>query len=338
MTRSRSGEGASVGVTSADVARRAGLSRATVSYVLNNTEGKTISPETRETVLRVARELGYHPNALARSLKRGRSNTVLLPLRGLAPNHLLGDLFTTCTEALSPHGLSLVLDLSFHRDPMQQATAWSDLAPAAILDLVLPHDDAALAEIKRREILVLSPSTDGETSWESTADRFAREQRLLQVDYLIKQGHRRAWWVIPESMRSDIDPRVTDRLQRDVAAAAAAGDLDLSIRHVELEGVAAAVAKWNDLPSAVMAHNDVFAVAVVAALQSSGLDVPGDVAVIGADDDVVGRAISPRITTVGGNFAGFARAVSDAVVTALDGGEVPPLPAPSPTLWVRESA
>lgn len=325
-------------VTSSDVAREAGLSRATVSYVLNNTEGKTISPETRETVLRVARELGYHPNALARSLKRGRSNTVLLPLRGLAPNHLLGDLFTTCTEALSPHGLSLVIDLSFHQDPLQQAMAWAELAPAAVLDLVLAHDDPALAELKRRNVLVLSPSTDGETSWESTADRFAREQRLLQVSHLVKQGHRRAWWVIPESLRSEFDPRVTDRLLADVTAAAHAGGLDLEIRHVELEGVAGAVAKWSDMPSAVMAHNDVFAVAVVAALQARRVDVPGEVAVIGADDDVVGRAISPRITTVGGNFAGFARAVSEAVVTALDGGEVPVLPAPAPTLWVRESA
>ena len=123
------------------------MSRATVSYVLNDRPGKSLSPETRATVRRIARELSYQPNALAQSLKRGRSNTVLFPMPGIAMNHVLTSLFTACTDALSPRGLSLVLDISRHDDPAAQAEAWAGLAPAAVLDMVLHHDDPALQRL-----------------------------------------------------------------------------------------------------------------------------------------------------------------------------------------------
>src|SRR3954447_23105442 len=148
--------GGFVSVTSADVARAAGVSRATVSYVLNDAPGRALSPETRATVLRVATELGYQPNALARSLKRGRSNTVLLPLPGTPMNSVLSSLFSACTVALAPRGLSLVLDVSEHDDPDAQADAWAGLAPAAVLDLVLHHDDPALRLLRSRGVPVLS--------------------------------------------------------------------------------------------------------------------------------------------------------------------------------------
>src|SRR5689334_12164905 len=117
------GLGGFVSVTSADVARAAGVSRANVGYGLNDAPGRVLSPETRETVLRVARELGYRPSALARSLKRGRSNTVLFPQLRIPPNHLLSSLLDACTDALAPRGLALVRDFSVHEDPVAQADA-----------------------------------------------------------------------------------------------------------------------------------------------------------------------------------------------------------------------
>ena len=63
--------------THADVARLASVSTATVSYVLNKSEGPRISPRTREAVYRAAEKLGYRPNAAARNLARGKSGVVL---------------------------------------------------------------------------------------------------------------------------------------------------------------------------------------------------------------------------------------------------------------------
>src|SRR4051794_8763424 len=206
--------------TSADVARAAGVSRATVSYVLNDAPGRSLSPETRATLLRVARELGYQPNPLAQSLQRGRSNTVLLPLAGTAMNSVLSALFSACTTALAPRGLSLVLDMSEHDDPVAQADAWAGLAPAAVLDLVLHHDDAALSRLRSRGVPVLSAAQAGETAWESSGDLFAREQRLAQVRHLAHRGHRRIRWVVPRTMPSLVDPRTTRRLLAELHAAA----------------------------------------------------------------------------------------------------------------------
>ena len=66
-------------VTSADVARLAGVSRATVSFVLNNTQTHRVSDATRTKVLAAADALGYVPHAAARSLRAGRNNLVLIP-------------------------------------------------------------------------------------------------------------------------------------------------------------------------------------------------------------------------------------------------------------------
>ena len=65
------------GVTSADVARESGVSRTTVSYVLNGTPGTSISDATRQRVLEAAARLGYAPSAAARTLRSGRSDLVL---------------------------------------------------------------------------------------------------------------------------------------------------------------------------------------------------------------------------------------------------------------------
>ena len=83
-------------VTSHDVARRAGVSRTTVSMVLNRSDAVTLSAETRERVMRAAAELGYRPNSAARMLVRGNTETIgvvlsdhsILPIYGFVPQLL----------------------------------------------------------------------------------------------------------------------------------------------------------------------------------------------------------------------------------------------------------
>ena len=323
-------------VTSADVARAAGVSRATVSYVLNDAPGRVLSPETRETVLRVARELGYQPSALGRSLKRGRSNTVLFPLQGMATNHVLESLVRACTDALAPRGLSLVQDRTTFADPIAQAEAWAGLAPAAVLDLVLHHDDAALASLRARGIPVLSPAAPAENAWESHGDVFAREQRLLQVRYLAERGHRVVRVVMPRTL--PVDPRTEERLLAELRRAASAAGVRLELARMDLQEVAGAVAAWDSLPDAVAAHNDGYAIAVLTALQARGVRVPGDVAVVGADDEPLASVVTPALTTIAGDFSAFAAAVADGVEAVLAGRPGAPLPVPGHHLVVRDSA
>src|ERR1700755_2909875 len=93
-------------ITSADVARLAGVSRATVSYVLNDTPHQTISAGTRPRVLNPPTRLGYAPSAAARTLRTGRSDVVLC----LLPDWPIGDeggaLLTHLSSAFARRGLT----------------------------------------------------------------------------------------------------------------------------------------------------------------------------------------------------------------------------------------
>jgi DNA-binding LacI/PurR family transcriptional regulator len=307
-----------------------------VSYVLNDAPGRTVSFETRETVLRIARELGYQPNALARSLKRGRSNTVLFPLLRVEMNHVLSSLIDACTSALAPRGLSLVSDVSHHEDPAAQAATWAEFAPAAVLDLNLHHDDEALVLLRARGVPILSAALPQQKPWESSGDIFARRQRLEQLRYLISRGHRRIRWVLPGQL--PVDPRTERQLFAEAGSLASANDARLEIERLELDAIGAAVAAWTDLPDAVAAHNDSHAIAVVTALLHRGARVPDDVAVIGADDEPLGRVVTPALTTVAGDFADFAVAVADAVEAILDQRPAASLPVPPLRLVERASA
>ena len=106
--------------------------------------------------MRAAGDLGYRPNVLARSLKRGRSDSILFPLPGLQMIHPLTTLVDACSAALAPLGLSLVRDFSRYDDPAEQLDAWARLAPAAVLDVVLRHDDPVLPGLRASGIPVLS--------------------------------------------------------------------------------------------------------------------------------------------------------------------------------------
>lgn len=323
-------------VTMAQVAKAAGVSRATVSYVLNDAPGRALSPQTRESVLRVARELGYQPNALARSLQRGRSNTVLFPLPGLAPNHVLTMLVEACTAALAPRGLTLVHDSSVFDDPAAQAEAWAQVAPAALLDLTLHHDDPALTLLRQRGVPVLSAALPGERAWESSGDVFAREQRYEAMRYLLSRGHRRIRCVLPPFL--PLDPRAEKHWLGEARGLVTAAGGELEICRTELDEVAAAVAAWDELPDAIAAHNDSWAIAVMTALQHRGVRVPDDVAVMGADDEPLAAVVTPALTTIAGDFTAYADAVADAVEAVLEGRQAEALPVPGRRLVVRASA
>lgn len=321
-------------VTSFDVAKAAGVSRATVSIVLNDAPGR-VGAATRETVLRVARELGYQPSALGRSLRRGRSNTVLFPLPGVEMNHAVAMVLDACTQALAPRGLSLVRDTSVHADPAARVDAWAELAPAAVLDLALHRDDPALAELRARGIPVLSAALPDVKPWESSGDVFAREQRMVQLEHLLATGRRRIRCVFPRVL--PVDPRTERSLFADARTLVASAGGSLSLERLDLVEIGAAVAGWTRLPDAVAAHNDTWAVAVMTALQHRGQRIPDDVAVIGADDEPLGRAVSPTLTTVSGEYAAFATGIADAVEAVLSGKPAKALPVPDVRLHHRGS-
>lgn len=321
------------------MAARAGVSRATVSYVLNGTANQTISPRTAKAVLKAAEDLGYRPNPFAQSLKRGRGGTVLLPLPE-APNVIvLAAGIDACAAALAELGLTLVTDVTQYESTASRTDAWMRLHPAAVIDMFLPTGDPGVEPLREAGIAVLT-STAAPVADGSAADTIAHEARQTQLEYLLDKGHRRILVAGPAARNA-----AHERHRRSWAAAAGkAVGATVTAQRAQLtrRGVEAVADGWcnsTERPDAIAAFNDDFAIALLSAFAVRGVRVPDDVAVIGVDDIPLAAACTPSLTTMTCDFTSWGRAVANLVQGALAGdADLLLLPPLDMRVVVRQSA
>lgn len=314
------GTGATRRVTSADVARLAGVSRATVSYVLNDTPHQTISAGTRGRVLDAAASLGYAPSAAARALRTGRSDVVLCLLPDWPIGPEVGHLLASLSTALARHGLTFVAHPGSREDrPISEI--WKAITPAAVLAFTGFSDEEIGAMRSAGVALVVALLGRNRRELEVPQHKVGR----LQAEHLIGSGHTRLGYAFPDDDRVRIfaEPRLAGTR----AACAAAGLAAPLVRTVPLEaaGASAAVREWAAAGvSAVCAYNDEVAMAVLAGLRLDGLTAPAGLAVIGVDDIPAARLADPPLTTVTTDQAAVARHLAISVVAAIHGRPEPP--------------
>lgn len=305
--------------TSADVARLAGVSRATVSFVLNNTPSQSISATTREAVHRAAQELGYVPSAHATALRRGGSRLVLV----LVPNWASGPTIMRYLELmasyLAEHGLLTVTHVETAAPLRELLTA---IQPAAVVSLVpLSQEDSAL--LARAAIVeVHGYIADFPGKLDSVT---LNQQRMgqAQARYLVGLGVTRLAYIYGPDTGHPLRPAgridgartvVTElRDQHDQRVRFEAIGYDTE---EDLDGIVAAWAGSSDRVG-VCAFDDDTALRILAALRRHGVDVPGKVAVVGMDDIPAGQFSEPPLTTVRPNLEYQSRAVAHATLTAL---------------------
>ena len=129
-------------VTTADVARASGFSRATVSYVLNDVPGRGISETTRDLVLETARRLGHVPHGPARSLRLGRSDIVLALVHDYAIGYVADHIIAALDRALRDRGLLLMVH-RFDEKARSLSELWGLVAP----DLIVSMGGMAVPEL-----------------------------------------------------------------------------------------------------------------------------------------------------------------------------------------------
>lgn len=147
--------------TSADVARLAGVSRATVSYVLNNTSAVRISEPTRRRVHEAAKELGYVPHAAARSLRAGHSRLVLMPTPNVPIGPLYSQFINEIQWALSRLDYTVVQHGGFGLRGDDAARAWAELRPVAVIVPGVGIGPQGVAVLKRsgaKAVVTLTPN------------------------------------------------------------------------------------------------------------------------------------------------------------------------------------
>jgi DNA-binding LacI/PurR family transcriptional regulator len=322
-------------VTSADIARAAGVSRTTVSYVLNDTPGVSVSGATRERVRAVADRLGYAPSAAARALRRGRSDLVVAVLPDWPVGPVVDDLLDHLTDVLASRGLFVLVH--HHRDSRDLADLWRAVSPLAVVGLA-PFTPADASAMTRAGIQVVGSVEPGGEPGTGDFDASQRGIGALQARHLAGAGHPRLAYATTD------DPRLGR-----FAAARLAGFREAcatlglpSPRPVAVPvGVpaTAAVRAWSGAGvTAVAAYNDDVALAVLAGAREAGLAVPSALAVVGVDDSPAARVAAPPLTTVAQPVDRQAEHLAAEVLAALDGRDTPPWPSDGARVVVRGSA
>jgi DNA-binding LacI/PurR family transcriptional regulator len=301
-------------VTSADIARASGVSRATVSYVLNDAPGKVVSASTRELVLKTARELGHYPFAPARSLRLGRSNIVLAIVRDFSLGYTADKILERLDVELAAHGY-LVLAHRYDAKVRPLQELWGLVSPAVIV---------AMGNLSVPDQIVI----------EDSPAMLMRVQGLLpnhkagemQVEYLYGKGHRVIGYAFPSSEARALTAHERYDGARDACARLGIPEPVLcEIDTNDTDTVFQALDVWQAPGSeitAICAHNDEIAIMIDAALASRGSRSGEGLALIGMDNIPTARI---ALTTIAINTESLADHVAQHVIALLEDRDPPPV-------------
>jgi DNA-binding LacI/PurR family transcriptional regulator len=302
-------------IISQDVAKRAGVSRTTVSFVLNGVKEANISEETRERVLAAAAELGYVPDATAQALATGRSRTIGLVFTRSNPYANVGSTHIQIIEGLMgvvrQFGVRLLIDSLGHAET---ADSYLDLARTKRIDGLilfdLRADDQALYDLVHDDFpVVLLGRLPGVNVCSVEFDNRAGAQAA--VEHLLAQGHTRIGLIAHGPLAFT---GVTERAlgYQDALATAGIAFDDTLVRYGDFgpdSGFAAAMSLLAApvAPTALFVTSDVVAYGVLAALHERGIAIPDAMAVVGFDDQPLARFLTPPLTTVRISFEDMGR-------------------------------
>ncbi|UGQ12345.1 LacI family transcriptional regulator [Yinghuangia sp. ASG 101] len=298
-------------ITSKDVARAAGVSQTTVSFVLNKRAGHAIPEETQRRVLEAARRLDYRPHASARSLAAGRSDIVLLSVPDLPIGSSISRFVEQLAAALADHGLTLVTHLAgAHGRPLPDVCA--SVGATAVLGLgAFDADTVQTLYRAGADVVLPTEAEDAEAM---------RPIGRLQAEHLIGRGHRRLGYALPGHRA--LLPMARERLAGVADACAEAGLAPPFVADTTLDVAVAAeaVAAWRrEDATGVCAFNDETAIAVLAGMREHGLTAPGDIAVVGVDDTPAAPLVAPPLTSVAFDLREVARRRAVSLAAALAG-------------------
>jgi LacI family transcriptional regulator len=270
-----------------DVAKRAGVSVGTVSNVLNRPE--SVSDATRRKVQRVIVELGFIRNEAGRHLRAGRSRTIAYLVLD-ASNPFFTDVAKGVEEVARQNGVAVYLCNS-DSDASREADYLGLLAEQRVRGiLVTPvDDDMSQLELFRRRISIVLVDRAGGADWCSVGVDDV-EGGMLAVTHLIEQGHRRIAFIGGPLTTV----QVADRLRGARSALEAAGRSpdDLAVLPTDTMNFAEGQRAGERLlglprarrPTAAFCANDLVALGLLQQMTRTGVDVPGDLAIVGYDD------------------------------------------------------
>lgn len=305
-------------VTIREVATAAGVSPAAVSYALR---GIQVSEETQVRVRKVADELGYEANPIARALASGRTGMVGIlgpSLEDLWQQRLVAE----AGRALLEHDrYALILDAG--GDPGRQRVLATQLRDQQVDGLMLspvdPSDDFWTELAESLAVVSIGDALPGRSAaGEVLFDNRNGVRRALE--HLHGLGHRRIAVLRPPGSSTNDRPAEVyvgteaERLNLDVAVVSSPYELG------DATEVAREVLSASRRPSAAFCFSDSIAYGVYAAARALGIRIPQDLSVIGYDDHPVSILLAPPLTTFSWHTERLVEVAVGMVLAAIDGG------------------
>jgi len=286
-------------VTRKEVAKRAGVSVAVVSYVVNNGP-RPVSPETQDKVKKAIEELGYYPNELARSLSRKQTATIGLIIPSLI-NPVFAEIADSLEKVCTAEGYMVML-CGTGRDPDKEKKLVETLRAKQVDGVVVIPSQAPqemLIPLQQAYIPTVVLEHDLPGVYCIAIDD--RQGGRLATQHLLLLGHCRIGKIRREPYTALSSLRLAGYLE-------ALEEANISFDPaLVIECKAGQSAGYNamqrlltlpDPPTAVFTHNDVLAMGAMRAIYDAGLTVPEDVSVVGYDDTISASYLNPRLTTV----------------------------------------
>jgi DNA-binding LacI/PurR family transcriptional regulator len=283
-------------VTTHDVAARAGVSQATVSLVLGGNPRARVAQATRERVVTAARDLGYRPNIVARSLVRGRSYTIGVVVPELA-NPFFLDVVAGVQRVATEAGYAVLVCDARQTSPGRHLEALRGRqVDGIVIDAVglgsLPAD--ALDDLQA--VLVDEPSE----RWPGVASDALAAGRMA-AEHLLGLGHTRFAFIGPATDVHTFRMRERGFVARlREAGIALPSELLRRAQPSIAPGHAAmkALLAQKRRPTAVFCANDLLALGALKACLAAGVAVPGALSLMGCDDIEMARVVTPELSTV----------------------------------------
>lgn len=322
--------------TISDVAAAAGVSRATVSRVMNGRS--TVDPELADRVHQAARDLAYRPNSVARSLSLGRTLSVAVLIPEL-DNPMFQRVLQGFTAASAPAGYRVLVANTGDDPAAEVAAAVEARHRCDAIMLVAPRsDDEALTSVLRdlRPAVVVGRPPSAAVDVPSLSIDYAAGVGLA-VDHLVQLGHTDLLYLAGPSVSSSNRRRVeglhaaVKRYKGKVSVTELAAGAHLDDGHRS----AAAVAEAPQ--TAVIAYNDLVAFGLGVGLAELGVSVPGQKSIVGFDDIELARYAAPPLTTLAVPHAELGSRAWTHLAAVLAGEDGPDATPYVPELVVRGS-
>lgn len=301
-------------VKSQDVADLAGVSRTTVSLVLNG-RGDSIPPATQRKVFQAAEDLGFVPSAAARTLRRGRSRMVLCLSPGWMPSGRADRFWSDFSAGMEAYGFSCVFSKSAGVTTSLRQLL-EEITPCAVVAFFkLGGKDEAL--LSRMGIPLVNQGGLTEEGSYPALLNFQHRVGFTQAGYLLDHGAVNIGYLgTNDSLGESICSARLFGVRRALEDRGMGVKCHVNVALDEKEVESALTKMRSDGVDAVCAFNDDYAATAVAVAGKQGVHVPDDMRIIGVDNILLGRYLSPSITTV--EYGNVASEILADVLPALE--------------------